>query len=174
MRGDAEPGTGSGIKTPRYFKGNATLQADAQRLFAHLDDQASLARHMTRRSLMMGGGRMTYTFDAGRGQEVGSRIRMGGSAFGLTIMVEEVVTVREPPHQKCWQTVGPSRLLIIESYEMGFEIESRGAESMLTVWIAYLPLRRRGLGGRIAAILSAHFARWCVERMLNDAKSLTA
>lgn len=154
---------------PRRFEGGVTLQTDAPRLFAHLDDQASLARHMTRRSLMMGGGRMTYSFDAGRGQAVGSRIRMGGSAFGLKLAVEEVVTVRESPLRKRWQTVGTPHLLIIASYEMGFEIASLGAESVLNVWISYVPTQTNGLRGRIAACVSTYFARWCVGQMLNDA-----
>jgi len=62
-----------------------------------LDDQTRLAQLMERPSAMKGGGRMTYEFDALRGQAVGSHIRMGGEAFGLRLFVDEVVTVREPP-----------------------------------------------------------------------------
>ncbi|MFN9848322.1 MAG: hypothetical protein ACK56C_08120 [Alphaproteobacteria bacterium] len=55
---------------------------------------------MTKSSAIMVGGRMTYDFDAEGGQAVGSHMRMGGSAFGLRILVDEVVTVREPPRRK--------------------------------------------------------------------------
>src|SRR3990167_6963246 len=80
-------------------------------------------------SAMMGGGRMTYAFDAQRGQAVGSHIRMGGEAFGLRLFVDEVVTVRDPPRRKVWRTTGEPRLIIIGAYEMGFEIAEEDPRS---------------------------------------------
>jgi hypothetical protein len=136
-------------------------------VFARLDDQTRLAEHMERPSAMMGGGRMTYQFDAGRGQAVGSHIRMGGSAFGVRLFVDEVVTERAPPARKTWRTQGPVHLLVIGGYAMGFELapDARGAE--LKVWIDY-DLPRRPLGA-LAAPLAALYARWCVGRMAADA-----
>ena len=55
---------------------------------------------------MMGGGRMQIELDAGRGQTVGSRIRLSGRVFGLTLSVEEIVTERVPPQRKVWETIG--------------------------------------------------------------------
>ena len=136
-------------------------------VFAHLDDQTRLAEHMEKPSAMMGGGRMTYRFDAGRGQAVGSHIQMGGSAFGVTMSVDEVVTERTPPSHKVWRTEGPVRLLIIGRYAMGFDIAPSPEGSQLTVWIDYdLP---RGPFGWLALPLAAFYARWCVGRMARDA-----
>ena len=156
------------------FRGSINVQVEAARLFDHLDDQVKLSAHMTRRSLMMGGGRMTYEFDPLLGQAVGSVIRMSGSAFGISLFVEEVVTERVPPVRKRWRTVGTPRLLILDSYEMGFDISQNGATSVVEVWISYVPRWQNGFRGRIAGILSAQYARWCVRRMLNDAVRLTA
>lgn len=74
------------------FETVVEVAATPEQVFARLDEQTRLAAHMERPSAMMGGGRMTYDFDAGRGQVVGSHIRMGGSAFGLSLAVDEVVT----------------------------------------------------------------------------------
>jgi len=146
------------------------LPAAPEALFAHLDDQTRLAEHMTRPSAMMGGGRMTYAFDSQRGMAVGSRIRMGGSAFGLTMSVEEVVTERDPPRRKVWKTIGTPSLLIVAGYTMGFRIEPAGAASRLTVWIDY-GLPHGWLGRLLGWLLAGFYARWCVGRMISDAES---
>ena len=74
------------------FQDSVQVAETAERLFARLDDQVALAQHMTRRSVMMGGGRMTYAFDDLKGQAAGSVVRMEGSAFGIRLSVEEVIT----------------------------------------------------------------------------------
>ncbi len=98
------------------------LNAAPEAVFDHLDDQTRLAAHIARSSAMMGESRMTYAFDAERGQAVGSHITMRGSAFRLRLYVDEVVTLRERPWSKRWETVGPTRLLILSAYHMGFDI----------------------------------------------------
>ena len=145
----------------------AWTPAPPRAVFDRLDDQTRLAEHMGRPSVMMGGGRMTYEFDAGRGQAVGSHIRMGGAAFGLSLFVDEVVTVRDPPHRKVWRTTGEPRLLVIGGYEMGFAITEEGAGSRLSVWIDYA-LPSRGWARWLPA-LAGLYARWCVRRMVIDA-----
>jgi hypothetical protein len=93
---------------------------------------------------------------------------MGGVAFGLEVFVDEVVTEREPPHRKVWRTTGAPRLLVIDGYEMGFEITPEAIGSRLRVWIDYQP-SARGLG-HWAPQLGDLYANWCVERIADDAK----
>jgi len=76
------------------------VRAAPSALFDHLDDHESLASHMMQSSSMMAGGAMTFTFDAGRGRTLGSRIGMTGKFLGLALEMSEVVTEREPPCQK--------------------------------------------------------------------------
>jgi hypothetical protein len=153
---------------PRRHEGVTYIAAAPAAVFDRLDDQERLAGHMRKPSAMMGGGRMTYEFDEGRGRRTGSHIRMGGSAFGISLFVDEVVTCREPPFRKAWRTTGFPRLLIIGQYEMGFECQPDGAGTHLRVWIDYgLP---DSFGGKLLGIALAFFyARWCVSRMLEDA-----
>ena len=122
---------------------------------------------MSKPSLMMGGGKMTYDFDEQRGQAVGSHIRMGGSAFGLQLFVDEVVTERIPPRRKVCRTVGVPRLVVVGSYEMGFDLSAVDGGSALRVWIDY-ELPQRGLGRFVPALGDA-YARWCVQQMVRDA-----
>jgi len=138
-------------------------------LFAHLDDQERLASHMEKPSMMMMGGRMFYEFDADKGRAVGSVIRMGGSFLWIKLLVEEVVTVRDPPRLKVWETRGIPTLIIIGAYRMGFEISPADATSRLRVFIDYQ--RPSGVIGRVLGFLFAPlYARWCVGRMAKDAE----
>ena len=83
-----------------HREASAHVAAEPHKVFALLDDQTRLAQHMGKPSLMMGGGKMTYELDEQKGQAVGSHIRMGGSAFGLQLSLDEVVTERIPPRRK--------------------------------------------------------------------------
>ncbi len=105
---------------------------------------------MSESSWMMAGGRMKTTLDGGQGQAIGSRISMTGRVLGIDLEVEEVVTERNPPHRKVWETIGAPRLLVIDHYRMGFEISPDGENSMLRAFIEYaLPPKTPGswLGG---------------------------
>lgn len=148
---------------------SADVLAAPEQVFDHLDDQARLGMHMEKPSMMMMGGRMNYQFDAEKGRAVGAVIKMGGSFMGLGLAVEEVVTVRDPPRLKIWETRGSPRILIMGAYRMGFEIAPAGAYSRLRVFIAYdhpVSLMGRILGHLFAPM----YARWCVKRMAEDAE----
>ena len=151
-----------------HHQKEAIIPAPQAEVFAYLDDQTRLAAHMEKRSMMMLGGRMTYNFDARKGRAVGSVVRMGGHFLGLPLVVVEVVTDRTPPVSKTWETRGPQRLLIIDSYVMGFETRAIFGQTHARVYIDYrLPST---LPGRWLGLLFAGFyARWCVSRMLEDA-----
>jgi hypothetical protein len=145
----------------------AQVRAEPATVFARLDDQTRLGEHMEKPSLMMGGGRMTYAFDAQKGRAVGSHIRMGGSAFGLTLSLDQVVTERVPPQRKVWRTVGQPKLIVVGDYEMGFELSPVAGGAALKVWIDY-DLPRAGIG-RLLPGLGDGYAQWCVDQMVADA-----
>ena len=97
--------------------------ADAQRLFAHLDDHRRLASHMEKPSLMMAGATLRVETDELKGQAVGS------------------VTRGEP------------RLLGIGACRMGFTIAAQGDRSRLLVFIDYqLPARGSRVGLRCCSV----------------------
>lgn len=149
-----------------HEEASAALDANAEEVFAFLDDHRSLASHMgSGSSPLMGGGSMTLELDAGKGRQVGSHIRMAGTAFGLKVFVDEVVLEHVPPRRKAWQTV-EQRLIVIGDYAMGFRIEPAGHGCDLSVWIGYnRPERHRWLG----ALGGRMYARWCVRQMRDAA-----
>lgn len=149
-----------------HEEASAVLAASMDEVFAYLDDHRSLAGHMgSSSSPMMGGGEMSLELDAGGGREVGSHIRMGGTAFGLRIFVDEVVVERRPPRSKTWQT-DEEHLVVIGDYAMGFRIDPHPDGCALTVWIGYdRPERNRWLG----VIGGRMYARWCVRQMRDAA-----
>ncbi len=153
---------------PNHHESAAVVTASPEAVFALIDDPDRLLSHMSQPSWRMGGGRMTTTVDQGRGQSVGSHIRVNGRVFGMALSLDEVVIEREPPTRKVWETVGSPRLLVIGPYRMGFEVTARGSSSLLRVFIDYhLPSQwpERWLG----RVLGGYYARWCTQRMVNDA-----
>lgn len=153
---------------PRHHRGEVNVHAEAQALFALLDDHRRLAGHMEKPSLMMAGATMQVETDALKGQAVGSVIRITGRVLGLSLAVDEVVTERVSPFRKTWETRGEPRLLVIGSYCMGFAITPQRDCSRLMVFIDYqLPLR--GVSRALALIFGRTYAAWCTRRMTIDA-----
>jgi hypothetical protein len=150
------------------YESRSIVRAPADQVFAGLDDHARLSSHMSESTWMMGGGQMEIGLDDGRGQKVGSQIRLAGRVFGVELSVEEIVTERIPHRRKVWETRGSPKLLVIDHYRMGFELSPHGKDSMLRVFIEYaLPARApaRWLG----RLFGSYYARWCTQRMVNDA-----
>lgn len=151
-----------------HYEASALVQAPMDEVFTYVDDPTRLSSHMSKSSWMMGGGQMEIELDSGRGQNVGSRIRLAGKVFGMRLSVEEVVTERNPPHRKVWETIGSPRLLVIGRYRMGFEVTPQENGALLRVYIDYAlpesaPVRWFGY------LLGRCYARWCTRRMVNDA-----
>ncbi|HEU4692090.1 MAG TPA: SRPBCC family protein, partial [Vicinamibacterales bacterium] len=96
--------------TPRHFESSAFIDASAEHVFAFVDDHSRFSSHMNESSWMMGGGRMSVELDEAKGQAAGSHIRLSGRVFGISLYLDEVVTRRDPPTNKVWETVGAPRL----------------------------------------------------------------
>ena len=65
----------------RQYSRAVTFDASAEEVFAFADDFTRLSSHMGQSSAMMMGSSMQTTFDEGRGQAVGSHVRMTGSSL---------------------------------------------------------------------------------------------
>jgi len=152
----------------RHREGEVLIATAPEEVFAFIDDHSRFSSHMSESSWMMGGGRMDVELDSQKGQAVGSHIRLAGTAFRFRLSLDEVITRREPPTLKVWETVGTPRLLVIGAYRMGVEIAATRDGSRLRVFIDY-----DNPSGPIARWLGACFgglyARWCVKQMLSSA-----
>ena len=93
---------------------------------------------------------------------------MRGSVMGIPVSLEEVVTERQAPNIKLWETVGNPRLLVLAHYRMGFELTPRGDSSLVRVFIDY-SLPTNAPESWLGNLLGGVYARWCTKRMANDA-----
>ena len=151
--------------TPRHFDGSAFIDASPERVFAFVDDHSRFSSHMNESSWMMGGGRVSVELDEAKGQAVGSHIRLSGRVFGVSLYLDEVVTRRDPPTNKVWETVGAPRLLVIGAYSMGVQITPERGGSRLRVFIDYR-LPDGPVTYWLGWLFGGLYARWCVDQML--------
>ena len=154
---------------PFHFESNIDVNAAASDIFTLLDDHSRLSAHMTKPSWMMAGSVMTLKFDASGGHAVGANIRLIGKVLGIPLSVEEVVTERNPPQRKVWNTIGRPQLVVIGPYRMGYEITPETQTSHLRVFIDYA-LPDGPVSYWLGRLFGKIYARWCTQRMTNDAK----
>ena len=155
-------------KLPLHFESGVELNASADALFSLLDDHSRLSAHMTKPSWMMAGSVMRLEFDASNGRAVGALIRLTGRVLGIPLSVEEVVTERNPPHRKVWNTIGRPHLMVIGAYRLGYEIIAKSPSSHLHVFIDYA-LPDGPISYWLGRLFGNTYARWCTQRMTNDA-----
>lgn len=154
----------------KHYEDSVLVKVPVDKVFAYADDPANFSSHMNKSSWMMGGSKMMTQTDEGKGQKVGSHIKMIGNIFGINLFLDEVITIHESPHHKEWQTVGKINLLVIDHYKLGFEIKPEGEKSYFKVYIDYdLPksLKTYWLG----IILGDVYAKWCVQQMIKGVES---
>ena len=144
------------------------IAASQEAVFSFVDDHENFSSHMNQRSWMMGGGRMVTELDDGRGQVVGSHIRMSGRVFGINLALDEIVTLRTPHSEKFWETVGTPRLLVIGSYRMGFQVRPEADGCRLMVFIDYT-LPESWYGRVLGWLFADWYADWCVTQMADGA-----
>ena len=145
------------------FEQSVELAAPAPVVFDNLDDFTRLGQHMMRSSWMMAGSRMNYDFDSARGKAVGARVRLQGSFLGIKLIIDEQVDERTPPRTKSWETIGHPRMIVLDSYRMGFSLTPLDKGCRLMIFIDYAT-PSRGVRRWIARIAAAWYARWCNAR----------
>lgn len=157
---------------PHYTHFNqsmAHIEAPVPTVFDFLDDQANLSAHMNERSWMMMGSTMDIYQDHLRTHSVGSQFGFTGRILGIPLRVDEVVTSRDPPTLKTWETTQEPTLWVIGRYEMGLELSPSDSGSRIRVYIRYnLPVRwfSRLLGMMFGGV----YGRWCTRKMVDDAR----
>ena len=106
-------------------------------------------------SVMMMGSRMSIDIDADGGRVIGSKIRMQGRMMGIPLSLEEVITERQVPSRKVWETIGTPNLLVVAHYRMGFELTRTGDSSLVRIFIDYsLPTSAPGSGLAVCSAAS--------------------
>ena len=145
------------------------IDAPVATVFEFLDDQANLSAHMSQSSGMMLGSTMDIHMEPDHTRRVGSAFGFTGKVLGVPLKVEEVVTGREAPTRKTWETTSEPTLWVIGRYQMGFHLASDGEGSSLRVYIRY-DLPRAGLPWLLGRLFGRLYAAWCTGKMVSDAQ----
>lgn len=146
------------------YETSALIKNNPREVFDYVDDHTRFSSHMGSSSWMMGGGHMKVLMDPKHGREVGSHIQMKGKVFGIPVYLDEVITKREAPYMKTWETVGSPNLLVVGHYRMEIKIEPVEQGSILYISIDYdLPEKNAWLGSLFGSV----YAKWCVGQMLD-------
>ena len=153
---------------PNHFECTVEVSAAADAVFSHLDDHGRLSAHMSDSSWMMAGSHMAIELDASEGRAVGAIIRLRSRVLGIPLSVEEIVTERKPPLRKIWETTGTPNLLVIGQYRMGYAITPKGRAALMRVFIDYT-MPAGPFSGLLGSLFGNFYARWCTQRMADDA-----
>ena len=153
---------------PFHNESTSLVDAPIDQVFAYLDDPKALAAHMGESSMMMAGSRMLIDVDADGGRVVGSKIRMQGRMMGIPLSLEEVVTERQVPSRKVWETIGTPNLVVMAHYRMGFELTPGVHSSVVRVFIDY-SLPTTAPGSWLGRLFGGIYARWCTKQMADGA-----
>lgn len=157
----------SGATIVRREEARCAVAVPPPLVFEYIDRPERLSAHMSRRFWRLGGTFMSIETDAAAGRAVGSRFRLCGNVFGISLDVECVVVDRVVPGLKEWQTIGTPRLLVIGPYRMALRIQPQNGESVVTIslewWLA------SGWWSRLLGwLFGGVYARWCVQQMAHD------
>lgn len=147
-----------------------SIAARPEVVFDFLDDQSNLSAHMSQSSWMMLGTTMEIYMDDKRTRAIGSRFGFTGRILGIPLSVDEVVTAREPPLRKIWQTTGEPTLWVIGQYRMGLELEPKADGAQLRVFIEYAR-PKAGIPWVLGLMFGKIYARWCTGQMVTDAQT---
>lgn len=146
----------------KRYEESMFIPAPAEDVFDYVDDHSNFYSHVIKFSHMVGG-RMDLKFDDGGGKTLGSHIRLSGKVLGKSLSLEEVITKREPPHIKTWETVGTPKFLIVGQYQMDVHIEPQGSGSLLRISLDYDTPPKSGW---LRRILSRVYGKLCAKEMV--------
>lgn len=144
------------------------IAAPHDAVFDFLDDHSNLSSHMSKSSWMTLGTTMDIYMDRHRTRTVGSKFGFSGRILGIPLSVDEIVTARQPPAGKSWETASEPNLWVIGRYRMGFELTPRPGGTVLRVFIEYAR-PAAGLPRLLGLLFGRMYARWCTRQMVDDA-----
>lgn len=145
-----------------HYEDSIFMPAPAQDVLDYVDDHSNYYSHVIKFSRMVGGS-MDLQMDDSHGQSVGSHIRLSGKVLGRSLSPEEVITKREPPHIKTWETVGIPKFLIVGQYQYNVQIEPQGNGSVLRVTFYSDPPKE---SGALRRLFSKAYTKLCAREMI--------
>jgi len=137
-------------------------------VFDALDDLSVTGMHMTQSSMAMMGGKMHLEFLSKHIRGLYTRYRWTGKALWMNLDFTVEVTKWVDGKEKIWKTVGPANLIIYRWFQMRLKVSpTAGDSSIATLSITYK--KPRGMLLQLVCfLLGDWYAKWCLNKMLND------
>jgi len=147
------------------------FDAPPEMIFPVLDDLGVTGTHMTTSSAMMMGSKLKLEYLTPHRTGLNSSYRWRGKMMGVTMDFTVKVVTWEWAKEKVWETIGTPRLIIYSWYKMTLRLDRRehGTDAVLS--ISYR--RPFGVLSRLLCFFLADwYCRWCLRKMLGDAKQI--
>ena len=155
---------------PMHYETHARDGGTAETLFSHLDDHNRLSGHMSKSSWMMAAHAWISSSTPRKDRLSARGFVSKGRALASPLFVEEVVTERTPPLRKAWQTARCAEAARDRPYRMGFEIIPYTSCVPACVFSSTMRCQAPGLcAGSAGSCAGGFYARWCTEKMADDA-----
>lgn len=153
----------------KSVKKEIIIKAPVEKVFSLMDDLSKTGMHMSERSVMMMGSKLTLEHLPSPEKGVGAKYRWKGKMMGFRLDFTVEVTKWIENKEKIWQTIGTPRLIILGQYLMRLKTEPQTEGTLASLEIEYT--RPPGLFyGLLSLLLARSYANWCVNQMLNDSK----
>ncbi len=155
----------------KLYERHERIKGNSHTIFLFMDDLAKTGMHMSKRSVMMAGSKLTLVDITKNGTGVGSTFRWYGKMMGMTIDITETVTESVMDKSKKWETIGDAQVILFSWYQMGYEIvpEPNSGYTNVRLWIRYK--KPKTWFYRLLSFLFAKlYCRWCLKNMLDDTK----
>jgi hypothetical protein len=146
-----------------------TYKALPQEVFKSIDDLGVTGMHMTKSSMMMMGSKLHLEFLTKNHTGLGSKYRWTGKMLGMKMDFTVEVTKWIEGEEKIWETIGDAKLIILSWYRMHLRVFpiSIGTEAELSITYE----KPKSFLNKILSFLFANwYCKWCLKKMLGDAK----
>ncbi len=134
-----------------------------------MDDFSKAGMHMSEKSMMMMGSKLTLQQISSNATGLGATYRWYGKMMGMNLDFSETVTKWQPPQYKKWETVGEAKIIIMSWYRMWFEITPDENGAIVKLSISYLP-PPQWFYKVLSFFFAGWYCNWCLSNMLNDTK----
>jgi hypothetical protein len=140
-----------------------------EKVFAYMDEIGNTGAHMEKRSMAMMGSKLKLTRLSENEVGLNSKYLWKGKTMGFKMDFTVLTTKWENGKEKVWETIGKSKMIILDWYQMRLIISPDGENTKADLSIKYTKPRTfffRAIG----FFLAKPYAKWCLKNMLNDTK----
>ena len=155
------------VKTQKMktVKRTVVIHANANEIFAFMDDIDNTGMHMTKSNAPMMGGKLKLQWLTTHKTGLGTKYRWTGKVIGMKMDFTVEVTKWVEGKEKVWETVGDAKMIVLSWYRMYLILTPLDDGTTRTELGIYYTKPK---GSVLGFFLARWYAVWCVKSMLKD------